>query len=270
MRSLIRPVNRASRSEVSLRVEDLRLAGGAAELLLRLAEPLDLLVCKLERREQHVLGDLLCAALDHGDGVLRPDDEQVERRRLLLGKRRIDDQAAVVVHPDPDGADGPEEGQRGDHERRRRAVDAEHVVTDDLVGRQDGRDDLHLVLEPLRPQRPDRPVDHPGGQDGPFGRAPLPLEEAAGDLARRVHTLLDVHRQREEVRTLAGLGSPLRRGQHHRVARPDDHGAVGLLREVSGLEPDLTSSYGTRDRVPLGSNHRHVPSLPLGQKEAEV
>ena len=70
----------------------------------------------------------------------------------------------LAVDPgDTHGADGPQERQGRDHERRGGAVDAEDVVGDDLVGREDRRDDLHLVLEALRPERPDRAVDHAGG-----------------------------------------------------------------------------------------------------------
>ena len=113
---------------------------------------------------------------------------------------------------------------------------------DDHVGREDGADHLHLVPEALRPERPDRAVDHARGQDGALGRPPLALEEAAGDLPGRVHPLLDVDGEREEVRAFARLHAALRRCEHHRVARADDDGAVGLLRELAGLERDLAAA----------------------------
>jgi hypothetical protein len=118
----------------------------------------------------------------------------------------------------------------------------------DEVGREGRADHLHLVLEALGPQRPDRPVDHPRGQDRSFARATLALEEAAGDLAGGVHALLDVDRQREEVRALARLGAALRSRQHHRLAGADDDGAVGLLRELPRLECDLCPGDLDRDR----------------------
>ena len=65
-----------------LGVEPLRLAGLAAELLLRLAELPDLGVRELERLEQRVLGDLVGARLDHRQAVLRADDDQVELAAL--------------------------------------------------------------------------------------------------------------------------------------------------------------------------------------------
>ena len=218
------------------------------ELHLRLAEPLDLLVRELERLEQLVLGDLGGAGLDHRQPVERADDDQVEGRLLLgLLQRRVDDELAVD-QPHPHRADRPGEGQRRDHQRRRGPVDAEDVVRGDEVGREDGADHLHLVPEALRPERPDRAVDHARGQDRPLGRAPLALEEAAGDLPGGVHPLLDVDGQREEVRALARLHPALGGREHHRLAGADDDGAVGLLGQLAGLEADFLVADGQRDR----------------------
>jgi hypothetical protein len=61
-----------------VRVEPLRLAGLTLEILLRLADALDLAVRDLERLEEHVLGHLVGAGLDHRQAVLRADDDQVE------------------------------------------------------------------------------------------------------------------------------------------------------------------------------------------------
>jgi hypothetical protein len=77
-------------------VEPLGLAGLRAQLLLGLAELLDLLVGDLERLQEQVLGDLVGACLDHRQAVGRADDDQVEVRLVLgLGERRIDDELAV-------------------------------------------------------------------------------------------------------------------------------------------------------------------------------
>ena len=101
-------------------VEDLRLAGPAPQLLLRLAETSDLTMRELERGEQRVLRDLLGAALDHRDRLRRTDDEQVEARLLELGQGRVDDQPPVGVHADAHGADRAEERQRRDRRAPRR------------------------------------------------------------------------------------------------------------------------------------------------------
>ena len=229
-------------------VEPLRLAGLLRELDLSLAEPLDLLVRELEGLEQLVLRNLGSAGLDHRQSVERADDDQIEGRLLLgLLQRRVDDQLAVD-QPHSHRAHRPREGQGRDHQRRRGPVDAEDVVRGDEVGREDGTDHLHLVPEALRPEGPDRAVDHARGQDRPLGGAALPLEETAGDLPGGVHPLLDVDRQREEVRSFARLHPPLGGREDHRLAGADDDCTVGLLGELAGLETDFLAADGQGDR----------------------
>ena len=229
-------------------IEPLRLAGLRAQILLRVTELADLGVRELERLEQELVGNLVGAGLDHRQAVLRADDDQVERRDLVvLLVGRVED-PLVVDPPDAHRSDRAEERQRREHQGRRGPVDAEDVVRDHHVRGEDGADHLNLVAEALRPERPDRAVDHARGQRGALGRAPFPLEEAAGDLAGRVGPLLDVDRQREEVGALAGLRPSHRGGEHHRLARPDDDGAVCLLGELAGLEDHLLAADLDGDR----------------------
>ncbi len=179
------------------------------------------------------------AGLDHRETFLRADDDQVEVVAALhRGERRVDDELPVDLG-DAHGADRAGERHRAQHERGRGPVDAEDVVPGDEIGRQHGADDLHLVAVALRPERPDRAVDHPRGQDRPLGGASLALEEAAGDLPGRVHPLLDIHREREKVGAFAGLGSARRGRQDHGVATADDDRSVRLLGETSGLHRDF-------------------------------
>ena len=74
------------------RVEPLRLALLRAQLELGVAELDDLAVSDLERLEELVLGHLVRAGLDHGQAVLRADDDQVEIGLLGLLERRVDDE----------------------------------------------------------------------------------------------------------------------------------------------------------------------------------
>ncbi len=253
-----------------LEVEPLRLAGLAAQVLLRLAELHDLAVRELERLEDLLLGHLVRTRLDHRQRFLRADDDQVHLRVLALGEGRIDHEL-TFDQPDADSADRPEERQRREHQRRGRAVDAEDVVGRDHVRAEDGADDLHLVAEALRPERPDRPVDHPCGEDGALGRAPLTLEEAARDLPGGVHPLLDVDGEREEIGTFARLCAPLGRGEHHRLASANDDGAVRLLREMAGFEADLLCPDLDGDLRPaLGRDtHQLSSTLLCGGRELE-
>ena len=233
------------------RVEPLRLAGLRPQLLLRLAELADLLVREVERLEQLLVRHLVRAGLDHRQAVLRADDDEVERAvRLALLERRHDELA--VDQRDADGAHRAEERQRRDHQRRGGAVDAEDVVRRDHVRREGRADDLHLVAEALRPERPDRAVDHARSEDGALVRRSLALETAE-DLPGGVHPLLDVDGEREEVGALAGLRAALRGGEDHGVALADDDGAVGLLGELAGLERDLVRPTWTETRLRLSA-----------------
>ena len=104
-----------------------------------------------------------------------------------------------------------------------------------LVRREDGDHELDVVLVALGEERPDRPVRLAGGEDRVLRRTGLALDEAAGDLARRVHPLLEVDGEREEVEA----GSRLRTvggAEHHGVAVPDGDGAAGEPRELAGLD----------------------------------
>ena len=242
-------------------VEPLRLAGAGAELLLGLAQLDDLAVGQLERLEELLLGHLVGAGLHHRQAFLRADDDEVERALLrALGKRRVDDELAVD-QADANAADRAEERHRRDHQGRGDAVDREDVVRGDHVRREDGGDALHLVAVALRPERPDRAVDHARGQDRPLGGASLALEEAAGDLPGRVRPLLDIDREREEICALTGVGAALRGRKDHGLAGADDDCAVCLLGELARLEGDVlpTDGHGdgNRRRLLLGFDNTH-------------
>ena len=214
----------------------LGLAGLLGQLALRGAQLADLRVRDVERVEDLGLGHLVGARLDHQDGVLGAGHDQVEvgLEQLLLG--RVDHEVALEL-ADPHRADRRRERDVGDLERGRRAVHRQHVVGDDLVDRERYADELRLAAPALREERPQRTVDHARDQRRLLAGAALALEERAGDLARGVHPLLDVDRQREEVDvTQVACG---RGGEHDGVARADDHGAGGLLGHPAGLEGDL-------------------------------
>src|SRR6185436_3752183 len=88
------------------------------------------------------------------------------------------------------------------------------------------------------------------------GRAPLALEEAAGDLARGIGLLSVVDGEREEA--LAGLGGFRRRdrSEHHGVVHRAEYGAVRLAGDFPGFQRDLLRAEGEGflDRVQRGSS----------------
>ena len=208
-------------------------------------------------------------ALDHQDVdrsrlVAAPRDHDVERRVLELLVGRVDDPLAVdVAHAD--GADRAVERQAREHRREARRVDPGDVVRVLEIRGQDEQHDVHLVAVALGERRTERPVDQPRGERGGLRGLALATEEAARDLPRGVHPLLDVDRERKEIDALARLAAGAR-GEDHRLAERDDGRAAGLLRELARLErhirrADALGDCGGHWRFLLmdGSRARRAP-----------
>ena len=185
---------------------------------------------------QHdVLGQLLGLGLDHQHAFLGAGDDEVERALLDLVERRIDDELAVEV-ADAGAADRAHEGHAADRERRRRGDHRHDVGIVLQVVRQRRDHDQRLVAVALVEQRTDRTIDQARGQDLLLGRPAFTLEEAARDLAGGERLLLVVHGEREEIE--AGLRLLLEHdgGQHRGAAVGRQNRAIGLARDLAGLE----------------------------------
>ena len=236
------------------------LARGLRELLLGLAQRADERLGRLQTLGHDLLGRRLRTAghqldgllgglgLDHHDRHVVADDaardDHVEHGALQLLVVGEGDPLAVDQRH-PGAADRTGERQTGQLGGRRRGVDRQHVV-EVVRGQAHHRDhDLHLVAQTVHEGRAQRPVDQPAGQDRVGGRAPLAAEERAGDAARGVHPLLDVHGEREEVEVLLRLlGGRGGRQQHGVVVEVGDDAAGRLAGEPAGLEPDLAGAEG--------------------------
>ena len=95
------------------------------------------------------------------------------------------------------------------------------------------------LRSPLREAGPQRPVGQPAGQNRVLAGPALPPEERAGNLAGRVHPLLDVDGQREEIEVLTRVLGDGGRRQHHGVVVERHHRRTGRLpRQPPGLEAD--------------------------------
>ena len=203
---------------------------------------------------QHdVLGKLLGFRLDHQHAFLGAGDDEIERALLELDLGRVHDVRAVDV-ADAGAADRAHEGHAGNRERGRRGDHRQNVgIVLEIVG-QRRDDDQRLVAIALVEQRADRAVDQARGEDFLLAGTALTLEEATGDLARGECLLLVVHGQREEIE--AGLRLLLEHdgGQHGGAAVGRHHGAVGLARDLAGLEHELAP--GPLDF--LAKNFKHL------------
>ncbi len=173
------------------------------------------------------------AGSDHAAG-----DHHVEGGllQLLVGGER---HPLVTDQRDAHAADRAGERQARELRRRGRGVDRHDVVQVLRVQAHHRDDDLDLVAQALGEGRAQRPVDQTAGEDRVLGRTPLAAEERAGDAPGRVHPLLDVHGQREEVQVVLGLLGRGGRGEHHRVVvEVGDGGAGGLPGQPARLEAD--------------------------------
>ena len=243
------PVERLAVGLLDLRVEalvdrrsrdlELLLRRLRGQLVLGGAELLDRAVGDVERVEHLRLGDLVRARLDHQDRLVGARDHEVEVGRELLLLGRVDDEVALDL-ADAHCADRGRERDVGDHQGGRRAVHREDVVRVVVVDRERDRDQLRLVAPALGEERAQRAVDHAGDQRRLLTGAALALEERAGDLAGRVHPLLDVDGERHEVDVAHVAGG--RRAQYAGVAGGDEDGAGGLLGQAARLEGDLRAA----------------------------
>jgi len=151
-----------------------------------------------------------------------------------LAEGRVDDELAVDP-ADAHGRDRAVERDLADREGRRRGDRADDVREVLLVRREDGDHELDIVLVALGEERADGPVRLAGREDRVLGRARFALDEAARDLARGVHPLLEVHRQGEEVEAGSRLG-PVGGAEHHGVTVADGDGAAGEACELAGFD----------------------------------
>src|SRR6185312_11982866 len=138
------------------------------------------------------------AALDHHDGLLGAGDDDVEVAVLQVGDGGVGDELALAA-ADADADDRAVPGDVGDVERGAGAGEGEDVGLVLLVAREDGRDDLRVLLEAVGEQRAEGPIHDPAGEDLLVALAGLALEEAAGDLAGRVRLLDELAGEGEEV-----------------------------------------------------------------------
>ena len=224
------------RDEEELRLALLFAAVGL-DALLEFDEALDLLMAEQDGVEDDVLRQLVGAGLDHHDGVVGAGDGEVQRRYLALLFRRVDDEF-IVDAADAHARNRSHERDVGDSQGARCADHGGEFRCVVLLDGEDGRDDLDVVAEALREQRANRAVDQARAEDGVARRAALTLDEAPRDLACCIHLLFVVDRQREEVHAFARLSRCRGRDEHDGVAVAHEHGAVGLLRELSVLDDE--------------------------------
>ena len=182
---------------------------------------------------------LLGFRLHHQHGVAGAGDDEVELALHHLVDLRIE-HVFVVDEADAGGADRAHERGARQRQRRRGGDQRDDVGIVLQVVRQRRHDHLGLVAPAVGEQRPDRAVDQAGDQRLLFGRAAFALEIAAGNAAGGVELFLVVDGQRQEVDALLAAVLAATDGREHLgFAVGGDDGAVGLARDLAGLEDEL-------------------------------
>ena len=226
----------------------LGLAGDLLDLVDQRDDVLDRVAGHLERVDHLGLGQLLGGTLHHRQAVLVARNDEVEARvraTVLVGRER--DEFAVDVR-DAHGAEAGVEGQAGDADGGEGRDHREDVRVVRAVVLQHVGHHLDLGLVAVREHGPDRAIDHAHGQDFLGGRATFTLEEAAGDLARRLGLLAVVADQGEEVDVFAGLARG-HRCEDLGLAERGDDGTASLAGHLAGLEGDVVSGDLRRDAL---------------------
>ncbi len=213
----------------------LRLAGFGNELVDGLDGDLHLIVSEDHRAQHHFLVQALGLGLDHENAFGRARDHEIELRLGELRRRRIQQVLAVAIS-DARRADRAQERHAGNRERRGRTDQRGDVRIHFRIDGEHRGDDLHVVGEALRKQWANRAVDQTGGERLFLGGTAFALEEAAGDAACGVGLFLIIDREREEVPARRGFLQTHRGHEHHRFAHRHEHRAVGLSRELPGLD----------------------------------
>ena len=223
-----------------------RLKGelGLADLGLYLLDEGDHLLhlCKaLHNGLQHgVVVHLVGAGLDHADLIGGAGNGQLQVALLaLLGVGGQDD---LTIHQtDIDAGNGPVPRDIGDGQRHGCADHAGDLGNAVGVNGKDGHHNGNVVAHILGEQRTDGAVYHTAGKNSLIAGAALTLEEGAGDLAHGVQLFLKVHRKRQKIDAVTGLGGSGRIDQHGGFAVAYQHGAAGLTAHFTGLKAHLAS-----------------------------
>jgi hypothetical protein len=189
--------------------------------------------------------------------------DQLEGGLVALLEGGVRDPGALGGVGHPDGADGAVEGDAREHQGGRGALMASTSCGLTWSAPKMVPTTWTSLRKPLGERRAQRAVDEPAGQDGLVRALALPAEERAGDLAGGVGPLLDVDGEGEEVGPLPHGSGRGGRGQQDGVADAGEHGAVGQLGQLSGLERQ--GAVGATDGARHGNGVSHdAPRVVFG------
>ena len=214
------------------------LASLRLELVDRVDRDLLLFVTEDHSTEHDFFRQIVRFGFDHQHRIGRAGDDEIELGSLQLGVGWIQNILTIDV-TDARGTDWPLERHARQGESRGSTDHRRDIRVDVRVDRHDRGNDLNLVQESFREQRTDRTIDQMRGERLLFGWTAFTLEEAAGDATRGISLLDVVYGQRKEVLVGIGLLAGNRGDENDGVAHRDEHGAVGLTRQLPRFDRDL-------------------------------
>ncbi len=141
-----------------------------------------------------------------------------------------------LTRPTRHGAERAIPRDVADHQRRRRADDAQDVGIVFAIRAEQNGLDLDFVVPAFGEQRTNRTIRQAAREDFLFRRTAFAFEVTAGEFAGGCRVLAVIDREREKV--LAGLGLGSRDGgdDDDGFSELDCDGAVSLLGEFAGFD----------------------------------
>src|SRR6202035_1858336 len=117
-------------------------------------------------------------------------------------------------------------------------IDRDDVRVILLVCGENECDDLRLITEGLRKQRPDGTGDLTRGQNLLFARPAFALDETPGNSATSIGVLAVIDCEREEVNALPRFGGSNGRDKHNAVTLRYQHGAGSLFGHAASFKSE--------------------------------
>ena len=201
-----------------------------------------------------VVGDFVCARLDHCDKVSGGGDGDIHIALCSLLESGVDD-ILTVNKADDNACDGAVPGDLGDRDSDGNAEHSGDLGLAVGINGHNGGDNAHVVPHILGEKGTDGSVDNAGGEGRLLARSALTALERAGDLAYRIKLLFVVDRKREEIDTLSGFRSHGSGAEHVGLAVADKAGAARKLSHLADL--DHKRSAGDLSFILLESFEKH-------------
>ncbi len=213
----------------------LRLADFLADLVDEGNQLLVDRICLIDVVDHILLGDLICAGLDHHDTVCRGSNGQAKIALVPLLLARVDDNIAVdKAYLRGSARSGKRDiGNRGrnrgaDHGKKLRS--ALRVNTEDHALQRD------IIAHILREQRTHRTVDDAARQNCVLAGLSFSFVESSREFADGIELLGILHAQREEVHAFAGLFGLRCSAQNSGVTVVHQCASVCLLADTADID----------------------------------